>query len=304
MDWYLGSRRRQLGALALGAALASAALVPLIVELQLLPILGIATWFGLLLIACRPRLGLYAALGLALLFETSGVDELMAPGRYMFATAFGTGLGVSGTLVTPLEILLLLVLFSLLVRGIAQRQLAVRAGGLGWPMVWFVLALVAGLVWGILNGGDSYVAFWEARALLYVPICFLVAANTIRTREHLRSLITLIFGASTLYAIEGAYRYLVLIQPGVLTVAQEFAYDHGSVVVLASLLLLVIAQMIFGGPRWQRLAAPGVLAVGALTLLATQRRAGYIALMIAFLALGLVLLLSHRKAFLLLVLPL
>jgi hypothetical protein len=77
----------------------------------------------------------------------------------------------------------------------------------------------------------------------------------------------------------------------------EFAYDHVDVIFLVTLIFVVIAQQVFGGPTWQRLFGPPLAAVTIYTLLATERRAGYIALMVAFIALAIVFLVAHRKAF-------
>jgi hypothetical protein len=286
------------------SAIASLVLALLIARFQFVPLVGLVIWIALVAVAWRPRIGLYTAFGLVLMFETGTPDPLMAPGQYLFGTGFGAALGIQGTLLTPLEILLLLVFSSWLLHGIAVRRLEFRGGRLGWPMTLFTLALVGGLAWGIVSGGDAYIAFWEARALFYLLICFLVAANTIRTRGHLKTLIALFLIAVGIYAIEGAYRYLALIRTDMLAVPQELAYGHDTVVFLGTLILVVIAQRVFGAPGWQLALGPPVAAVTLLTMLAAQRRAGYIALLIAFIALALVLVFAHRKAFLLIAVPL
>jgi hypothetical protein len=110
--------------------------------------------------------------------------------------------------------------------------------------------------------------------------------------------------AMGLYAIEGAYRRVALIDTGLLPGVKEFYYSHEVVIFLGVLLLLVLAQQVFGAPGWQRALGLGFALVGAYTLLATERRAGYIAVMVAFVAYSLVFLVNHRKAFFFIMIPL
>jgi hypothetical protein len=135
-------------------------------------------------------------------------------------------------------------------------------------------------------------------------MCYLVAANTVRTRRQLLVLISIAMFAIGLFAVEGAYRRIWLIDPGLLGVVPEFAYSHDDVVFLGTLLLVVLAQWVFGAPAWQKFMGLFLLTpIAGFTLLATERRAGYIAIMIGFVAYALVFLLTHRKAFYLFVIP-
>ena len=290
-----------LGLFALAASLISARLI---LSYDFLPLIAQVAWLGLLAIAWRPRIGLYVVFALVLLFEPGGPDQLMQPGLYFLGTGIGTAFHISGTLVTPLELLLVLTFVVWLAKGVARRELDMRAGRLGWLVVLFALMLVVGLAWGTATGGDTYVAFWESRALSYAVICFFLAANTIRTRGHVRTLMGLTLLSTGAFAIEGAYRKIALLSPGELDVAQEFAFAHDSSIFLAVVILLVLAQAVFGAPRWQRLVGLGLLPIALFTLFASQRRAGIMGLLIAFLALAVVMAITHRKAFFLLIVPL
>ena len=99
------------------------------------------------------------------------------------------------------------------------------------------------------------------------------------------------------------YRDVALIRPNVLLVAQEFAYSHEVVIFLAALILQVLIQRVLGAPLWVQLVGPVLASVAFYTLLATQRRAGYIALFVGFIAFALVWAVSHRKAFVFIVVP-
>lgn len=298
------SRQRRVVAMAAFALIASLVSARLILSYDVLPLIAQAVWLVLLAIAWRPRIGLYLVFALVLLFEPGGPDQLMLPGLYLFGTGIGTSFHVSGTLVTPLELLLVLTFVVWLAKGVASRNLEMRAGRLGRLMLLFAFMLVVGLVWGTMTGGDTYVAFWESRALFYAVICFFLAANTIRTPGHVRTLMALTLLSTGAFAIEGAYRKIALLNTLAIDTIQEFAFSHDSAIFLAVVVLLVVAQAAFGAPRWQRLVGLGLLPIALFTLFASQRRAGVMGLLIAFMALAAVLAITRRKAFFLLIVPL
>jgi hypothetical protein len=128
-------------------------------------------------------------------------------------------------------------------------------------------------------------------------MCYIVAANTVRTRRQVTLLIMLTVLGTGLFAIEGAYRRLALIDTGKLGVIPEFAYSHMDVIFLGSMPLIVLAQWVFGARAWQRWVGLLLVPISVFTLLATERRAGFIAVIITFLAYGLIFLVCHRKAF-------
>lgn len=250
----------------------------------------------------QPRLGLFTAFGLVLLFEMGSPDILMEPGRYI---NFGlqSSLGISGFIVSPLELMLMLTLVVWLVTGLVNHTLNFTGGDLGWPITMFFLAVLAGLLRGAAGSGDMYIAFWEARSLLYVGVCYLLAVNLVRTRKDVATLVVVFLIANGIYALEGAYRYIFLIRPDLLGVPQEFEYTHEVVIFLSVLVLQAILQLVVGGKLWMRLLGIVLAPIGLFTLLATQRRAGYIALAIAFLFMTIPWFVRHRKAVLLILAP-
>lgn len=301
--WHVGTHRRRVGTLAVLAVLASVVFGGLVLLVHVVSVVVLFTWILLGAIAWRPRIGLYATWGLVLLFEAGSPDSMMLPGAYLHGGLSST-VGLPGVIASPLEMLLLLTFGIWLVQGLVRRRFDFRRGRLFWPMMGFFAALMFGLLRGQIGGGNLNIALWESRFLFYMVICYLLASNTIRTRRHVARLTTIAILAMGLWAIEGAYRRLVLIDGGLLGVMMEFAYSHEVVIFLGSLVLVVLGQVVFGGPLWQRLLGLSIFVPFAVyTLLATERRSGYIALMIAFLALALVFLVARRKAFFLIAVP-
>jgi O-Antigen ligase len=249
-----------------------------------------------------------AVLGGSVLFEAATADHLMDLGTYLHR-GIGSWTGLP-LILTPLEMLLMLGVAVVLVseasttraEAVAARSLALRLRG-GWPVVLFSIALVAGLARGALAGGDMYVGMWEARYLLYIPACYLIARGALRTPQHVAGLLRVGLVAATLFAAEGAYRRIALIDTGQLGVTPEFSYEHEDVLFLAAFLLLLLAAYVFGAFR--RIRVAGLLAAPLMlfTLFGTERRAGIIVLLVGILVIAVTTLFVRRKAFIMAAFP-
>jgi hypothetical protein len=300
--WYEANDRRRVIWQTVAAIVAAVALGELVLTIGVAAVVLPAAAAVLAAIVWRPQIGLYAAVALVNLFEMTSADPLMAPGRYLHY-GLQSSLGVSGFIASPLELLLLFTLAVWLVKGLVQRNLGYRGGDLGWPTALFFASLVAGLVRGAAGQGDMYVAFWEVRSLLYLGVTYVLAANLIRTRRDVGALVTVFLVTNGLYAFEGAIRYVLMIRTGWLNVAPEFTYSHEVVIFLAVVMLQALAQIVVGGPLWRRIFGAVVALMALFTMLVSGRRAGSIALAIAFVLMALPWLVRHRKAVLLILLP-
>jgi O-antigen ligase len=300
--WYEANERRRVVWSAVIATAAALVLGPVVLWIGAAAVVAPLIVAALAAIVWQPKLGLLGALTLVMLFEMTSPDLLMTPGRYL-TYGLQSSLGVSGFIASPLELLLLLTLAIWLTKGLVQHRLGYRGGDLGWPTALFFGSLLIGLVRGAAGGGDMYVAFWEVRSLLYLGVCYVLAANLIRTRRDVGILVSVLLVANGLYALEGAFRYVFLIRTGVLGVVSEFNYAHEVVIFLAVVMLQALVQLVLGGSLWRRVVGLMVAPIALFTLVATERRAGSIALAIAFVLIALPWLARHRKAILLILLP-
>jgi hypothetical protein len=300
--WHLESQRRRDAALAILAVCGSLLLAGGALLAHVVAVVLLAAAMTAVAILWRPRIGLYVIFGLVLTFEAGSPDELMIVGAYLHGP-LSSMVGLPGVVASPLELLLLLTAGAWLLGGVVHRRLDFRGGRLGVLMALFTGALVFGLLRGQAGGGNLTIALWESRFLFYAVVCYFLATNTIRTRRHVVDLIAIALVTMGAWAVEGAYRRAALIDTGLLGSMMEFAYSHEVVIFLGALLLLVLAQHVFGAPVWQRLLGLPLVPIATYTLLATERRSGYIAVMVAFLALAVVFLVAHRRAFCLVVIP-
>ncbi|MCC6178395.1 MAG: O-antigen ligase family protein [Chloroflexi bacterium] len=295
-EQYRASQRRI--ALLLGAsfALASFACSYLVArfEMAAAPLLLCALVAPILVM--RPLLGLLSIYAFICIFETqSRFDALMLPGRYVYV-GLNSAVGITGVILSPLEILLGLVVLSWFVRMRIERREAVQRGAFTRQMLLFSVALAAGLIRGLAGGGDAYIAFWECRALIYVLLTYLAATQIVRTPKHLNALLWISLLAPTVFAIEGAYRRLYLVDDGLID--GDLVFDHDDPIFLDLMLLVVLAQLVFGGSRWQRRLGLAMSPIVVFTLFASERRAGLIGLAVALIAFMVVLAVTRRRAFL------
>lgn len=300
---YAAATRMRIAALFALAVVASVVGASIVPALELGSVVVVVYALALVAIVWRPSLGLYGIVALVAFFEPGGADAVMELGRWLYG-GFSSTLGLREVIFSPLEILLALALAGWLAHGVMTRDLRFRGGLLGLPVLLFALALTVGFLRGALPGGNLNIALWESRFLVYVLICYVLACNLIRTRHDVNVLVTILVVATGLFAFEGAYRRVALIDTGSLGVAAEFAYAHDSTVFLAVVLLLVLAQPLLGAPGWQRALALAVAPVAAFTLLATERRAGMLALIAGLLVLVIVTVAWRPRRFWSVVVPL
>jgi O-Antigen ligase len=303
-DWYAATRKRQLVLLTTLVGIMSLALVRLILMFPVGAAGGVVAWLALVVVVLQPRYGVYLLLALILPFEAGDPRDNPFQMIGFFVNASPqTSLQVGGAILTPLEILLLLVCAAWLCGAAIRRKLDFRAGILGKQALLFGVALIFGIVRGLMAGADFNVVMWESRFLVAMVLCYVVAANTIRTQAHVQALLRIVFICVGLSGLEGVWRKFALADAGLLGDVKEFWFSHEGVVIWGLLIFLVMARLAFGGSRWQQLLGLPLTCTAVFAMLLSERRAGYIAAILAFVALALVLFVAQRKAFWLIAFP-
>jgi len=236
-----------------------------------------------------------------ILLEANTVDPVLELGSYIHR-GIGSWSGLP-LLLTPLEILIIAALGTAIMSAALTRQSIGRAA-FGWSIVLFIIMLAAGFARGAVAGGDMYIGLWEVRYLLYVPALYVIARISLRRPEHIAALLLVGLAATAVFAVEGAYRKIALINTGLLGTFPDLFYEHDDVIFLATFLIFASSAFVF---RVQgRVRVLGVLAapILAFTLLASGRRSGIIVLLVGLLVIALVLFIVKRRAFFANALPL
>src|SRR5437016_1374264 len=172
--WYVHTRRRRLAvltALAIAVSLGFARLV-LAVDAGAVAVLAILA--VLVAIGLRPRYGLYVLFAVTLFFDPIDRDPIMAIGTYI-TFSLQTTLHLSGAIVTPFEMLVVLTSCIWLAQATMRRELDFRAGSFGRIALLFGLALTFGLIRGLVSGAAFNIAFWESRFLFSMLLAYVLA---------------------------------------------------------------------------------------------------------------------------------
>lgn len=301
--WITATRRRRLVVLTALAFTLSLVFARLVLLIDVGAVATFACVVAVIAIGMRPRYGLYLMVAIVLFFDGVSLDPVMLAGRYI-NFSLQTTLHLSGAILIPLEMLILLTSAVWLAQAAMRGLFDFQPGFFGRPVLFFGAALVFGVGRGLISGANFNYSFWESRFLFGLILSYVLAANTIRTRAHLRTLSSIVFVVVALSAIEGVWRRFALINSGVLGSLQELWYSHEDVVVWGVLVILVLAQQVFhSGPRWQRMLGPSLALIAVFAMLVSERRAGLIAVMIAIAIFTGALFTIKRKAFWLIAVP-
>lgn len=257
----------------------------------------IFVWFiyfaGLVTCVVQPRYGLY----LIIAFSLIG-DWMMWP-EYPFLKNFSSEESWfflhNRLIFNPLETYLVAILVSWLAQDLARRRFAFRGGPLFGPLMVFIACVTVMLGYGLLRSGNANVALWEVRPIYHLALVFVLAANLIRTRRHVNVLLwTLLISIAVRGLIGVIYVYTVL---GGSLADQERIGSHAMSIFFDSVFVMTIGAFLFREHLQKRLWLVLLLPPIVFSFFANQRRAGFIALGIALVMLGIVLFYTRRRLF-------
>jgi len=241
----------------------------------------------------NPRYGLYTTLWLTLScdFTLTRWDP--------FTTNFSSEWSIfylgGWAVFSPLELSLVLVVVSWLLRAAGRRRLNFVPGALALPMLLFVIVLAFGLVYGIGTGGSINIALWESRYIFYLPLVYFLVCNVLDDRRQVNNLMWLV---ATALFYEGIW--------GVVYVAGELGWDlslvqsiteHSAAIHMNTLFILVAVTLLYGGSWARKLALPAMAPVVFFTYIATQRRAAFVTLAVGLMLVAVVMYRTHRRLF-------
>ena len=198
-------------------------------------------------LTARPVVGIYL-IGFLSLFTDGAVSSWYPFLKNMSARESILYLG-NAAILSPLEVVLAITTVAWLLRLLIDRGSGrfVR-GALFWPMVVFGGLVLLGVMVGVATGGDRYVALWEFRPLLYVPIIYILVTNLFTSREQYRRLGALMLVALVIHA------FLAMILYATLSVAErkelESLVGHASAVQMGVVLFGAIAVWVLPRTPW------------------------------------------------------
>jgi hypothetical protein len=208
----------------------------------------------------------------------SDLNKYLSMATWSLPPGFQNAFGVT---TSPIEILTF----------VAAAASLSRPSQIKTPLIaWGIPAVVAlGLLYGVMKGGATNLAYHEARGFIAAIAAFVLASRTLPA--DLAGLAKLVMASTGTLAAMTLIRYFVFVRTGTLDVPMEFAFAHeGSVIMgLGFLLGVVVAvQHTHSLRAFIGLSLYCLLMVAA--MIATGRRAATLTLLVGTLTFGALLL--------------
>ena len=222
-----------------------------------------------------PILGLYVLALSAFLIESDplaihdGTDNL-----YVFFWP----LQLQGFIERPIGVLVLLTLFIWISHRWINRQPLLKGGALIGPLTLYMLCVVFALVYGLGTGGDLKDAVIQIRPFWYTFLSYILAYNFITRKSHIRTFFWLAILSAGFKGLQGLYVYLILLHGNL--AGHDVIMSHEESFFYAAMLLLLVIFCLHYRYRPQLIACLCVAPPVLMSLVANQRRADYIALLL------------------------
>lgn len=180
--------------------------------------------------------------------------------------------------ISPMEIHLLAILFSLFVMAGVHKKFTFRPIPVWGAYILFAGSMILSLAYGLMGGGDFLISLWEVRALFYFLILYLVVPQIIRTRQHIQILLWVIIAGVSFKALQGVARFVDL---GFTTGGFDVLTNHEDAVFIVALFILLLGFITFKASHPQKQWLLILLPLLALGFYVAQRRATYASLIVS-----------------------
>ncbi|MEO7020960.1 MAG: hypothetical protein ABI234_12470 [Ktedonobacteraceae bacterium] len=225
-----------------------------------------------------PLFGFFIGLGCTLLIEQNPLAIL---GSFSKVYVFYWPPALEGLPDRPIGFFLLLVLVAFIIQRLLKREKWLQGGELLLPYLFFLLCVGWGVVHGLTTGGDVKILVNEVRSFWYLFLGYLLAYNLICSKKHLRTFFWFIILCAGLKALEGVYVYAFVIH-GDLAANHQIMSHEESYFWIAILLLITLFSLYYKH-KPQLYASLLITPFLLLSLVANNRRADFVALLIGLL---------------------
>lgn len=246
---------------------------------------GFALMFALLglvvllaLVARWPVFGFFMGLGLTLLVDQNPLP-LLGPNVKMYVFYWPPAL--EGLPDRPIGFFFLFVLLVFIVHRLLTREKWLQGGPLLLPYLAFFACVAWGIVHGMTTGGNFKIMVNEVRSFWYLFLGYLLAYNLINSKKHLRTFFWFIIICAGIKALEGVYIYVFIIH-GDLEHNHQIMSHEESYFWIAILLLITLFSL-YHKYKAQLYTSLLITPFLLLSLVANNRRADFVALVIGLL---------------------
>jgi hypothetical protein len=238
---------------------------------------GLVALIAAALVVRWPVLGFWIVAGCTVLIEQNPLTvnaHILTDQLYIFAWPPS----LTGSIERPIGFFILFIFLVFVFFQLVKRQRVLQGGKLFLPFLFFLLCVAVGVVHGLSSGGDFRIVVLELRPLWYLFLSYLLAYNLVTHKSHIRAFFWIVILGAGVKGVQGVYILLVVLH-GNLT-GQNEIMSHEESFFFVALLLLLVLFCLHSRYRSQLYAALLVLPFVLVALVANQRRADYIALLV------------------------
>ncbi len=198
--------------------------------------------------------------------------------------------------INPLEILLFITTVSWLLQRLVDPTWRLRRGALFWPLMIFLGFVLVGIFRGkFLGAGDTRIALFESRPLLYLPLVYVLITNLLTTRRQYRILLLLAFSAIAIQSVFALSYYNGLSDEK--REVLESLSEHSATIHMNALFMFFLAILLLKCRKELRWFVAALIPTVAWAYFLSQRRAAMIALFVGLALLAVVLFYRRRRVF-------
>lgn len=225
-----------------------------------------------------PTVGFFVILVGTLSIDQSPTDVVGGSPQIYF---FYWPISLQGLPDRPIGFLMLFVLLVFILHNLLKRRKALRGGELLLPFLLFIVCVIWGIVHGLSSGGNIQIIVEEVRSFWYLFLGYLLAYNFISKKLHLRNFFWCVIICAGIKALQGVYIYIFVIHGDLADNHQIMAHEESYFWI--SILLLIIIFSLHSKYKPQFYTALILLPFMLLALVANNRRADFVALILGLL---------------------
>ncbi len=228
-----------------------------------------------LLVIRWPIVGFFVILVCTLSIDQSASDVVGgSPAIYIFYWPDS----ILGLPDRPIGFFMVFVLLVFILQNLLKRQKMLQGGALLIPFSFFFMCVIWGIVHGMSSGGNLQILIEEVRSFWYLLLGYLLAYNLIRKKSQVRYFLWCAILCAGIKALQAIYVYIFVIHGDLADNHQIMAHEESYFWV--STVLLIVLFSLHSKYRPQFYTALALLPVLLVALVANNRRADFVALLI------------------------
>jgi O-antigen ligase len=193
---------------------------------------------------------------------------------------------------TAAEIMMFGLIALIAVKRIGERKSPLRTGPIFVALSVFTAMVIYGIVRGLSSGGDPVTIVWEVRTLFYPFLMYLIIYNTVSTKQDAVRLMWIFIGAIAIKGLVGVFRFVVTLKLNLESIPDvsraNSLLSHEESLFFAAFLVFGLLLFIFRSDRKQLKFIAWAMLPVLLALMANQRRAGILAIVLSVAAIFIV----------------